>query len=63
MGARGFFYARPVRKLVEDCYWLAHFYHRDPDEFLDKTVSRLLRHIEHTNRLTEQMEAERSTDG
>jgi len=49
--------------LVEDCYWLAHFYKRDPDEFLAKSVSALLRHIEHTNRLMEQMEAERPTDG
>jgi len=39
--------------LILNCYRLAKYYHRHPDEFLSKPLSVILRHQVWTNRLLE----------
>jgi hypothetical protein len=47
---RGFFYAGHS-DVVLDCYRLAKFYSRDPDEFLAKPISAIERHIMWTGKM------------
>jgi hypothetical protein len=39
------------------CYELAYFYHINPRDFLDQTISELARHKVWTERLTERIRA------
>jgi len=50
-----FFYAGTVsEQLVLDCYRLAKYYGRDPDDFLAKPLSRIQSHMKYTSMLMEQ---------
>lgn len=51
MVARTFFHARDVEDIILDCYRLAKFYGMDPDQFLDKPLSVLAKHMKWTARL------------
>jgi len=44
--------------LISDCYWLARYYGRHPDEFLSLPMSEVFRHIHYTNRLIAEEAAE-----
>ncbi len=48
-----FFYTGSVEGLILDCYRLAKHYSRDPDEFLNKPISSIQRHMEWTAKLIE----------
>jgi hypothetical protein len=51
---RQFFYAGTVsEQLILDCYRLAKYYGRDPDDFLSKPLSAIRRHMNWTAKLIE----------
>lgn len=55
----------PPDDVVLACYELAHFYHIDPEIFLNKTISELARSRQWTEKLTERQRAaqEAESDG
>ena len=54
MEAGSFFYSGlVVDNLILDCYRLAKHYSRDPDEFLNKPISAIQRHMKWTAKLIE----------
>ncbi|MBO0717632.1 MAG: hypothetical protein J2P55_09915 [Rhizobiales bacterium] len=64
MENRKFFHPRFIRisELILHCYRLARFYGTDPNVFLDKPVSEVLRHIARTEELAERQALEASID-
>lgn len=48
--------------LVLDCYRLAKFYSRNPQEFLDMSISQVGRHLVWTAKLVEAMRPEEEDD-
>ncbi len=69
MVAVEFFYTGPVgggslsvEQVILDCYRLARRYSRDPDEFLNKPLSIIRRHIAWTGRLIQEEAAAREAD-
>lgn len=48
-----FFHSGSVDNLILDCYRLAKQYSRDPDEFLNKPISSIQRHMHWTAKLIE----------
>jgi hypothetical protein len=63
MESRKFFYAGPVEGLILDCYRLAKYYGRPPDEFLSLPVSKINNHMMWTAKLIEASRAEAEDDG
>lgn len=53
MAACKFFSSGSVEGLILDCYRLAKHYSRDPDEFLNKPISVIQRHMDWTAKLLE----------
>lgn len=62
MDADKFFHAGLVEEAVLNCYRLAKFYSRDPDDFLSKPLSVIYRHMEWTFKLCERMNTEKIDD-
>ncbi len=58
-----FFYAGiVVDQIVLDCYRLAKYYSRDPDEFLNKPMSVVQRHMRWTSKLIEEQARQREAE-
>lgn len=57
-----FFYAGTLDSVVLDCYRLAKFYGRDPDDFLDKPISAIQRHMKWTAQLIETQQQQDNSD-
>lgn len=53
MEPRKFFHAGPVEGLILDCYRLAKYYGRPPDEFLTLPLSQVNKHMKWTAKLIE----------
>lgn len=53
MAAGGFFPSGSIEDLILDCYRLAKYYSRDPEEFLNKPLSEVTRHLQWTSILIE----------
>ena len=53
MEPRKFFHAGTLENVILDCYRLAKYYGRDPDEFLNKPISIVQRHLKWTGKLIE----------
>ena len=51
MGVGRFFYSGPIDDVILDCYRLAKYYGRDPDDFLNKPLSAIQRHMDWTGKL------------
>lgn len=69
MESRWFFYAGPLsgspvaaEEAILDCYRLARQYSRDPDEFLNKPLSAIKRHIRWTAKLLETQQAQQDDE-
>ena len=58
-----FFHAGPVEALILDCYRLAKYYGRPPDEFLGLPVSRIQNHMRWTSKLIELQQAQQEDNG
>lgn len=59
-----FFYAGTVsEQLILDCYRLAKYYGRDPDDFLHKPLSTIQRHMKWTAKLIEAQRSQEDDDG
>jgi hypothetical protein len=52
-----------VHNLILDCYRLAKFYGRDPDDFLRKPVSVIKRHMQWTILLQQKQTPPDESDG
>ena len=63
MESRKFFHARPVEGLILNCYRLAKYYSRPPDEFLNLPVSQIQRHLTWTLKLIEAIREAEGGDG
>jgi hypothetical protein len=61
--SRKFFHAGPVEALILDCYRLAKYYGRPPDEFLNLPVSKINNHMMWTAKLIEASRSLEDEDG
>jgi hypothetical protein len=53
VGFGWFFYSGLIDEVILDCYRLAKYYSRDPDDFLSKPLSAIQRHMKWTSKLIE----------
>lgn len=51
-----------AEEVILNCYRLAKYYNRDPDEFLSKPLSKVRRHMAWTSKLIEQQNSENPDD-
>ncbi len=48
--------------VVLDCYWLAQWYHQNPEVFLSMPLSQIQTHVMRSNQLAELRRARQSAD-
>ncbi len=45
-----------------DCYFLAKYYNRDPDEFLNKSITSIQRHLHWTSKMIKETQPQEDED-